>query len=1225
MCLVALGSFALVGLQVAGPDMRATGAHYFDSLHLADITIIGDYGIDEKNQAAINQVTGADKIAYGYLKDVVIEGTDTSLRVFSETEGISEYELVSGRMPQGEDEIAIASFLEGEYQLGDTLSLSEKKDISGSTVLKNHEPTIVGFVNSSELLSIINMGQSTAGTGELQGYAVTAPEAFESEVYMIARISYEDTQGVDPYSDEYTRLLQAHKDELRELLADQPEARLSAIKTDYQTEIDDAKQQISDAEQELEDAYNELTDGGQELADAKQEYADGEQEYHTKKKDADTQLAEAQDKLTDAAAEIADGEQELVDAKLKYQDGCEEYLEKEQEAKEQLAEAFSKLDEAQRQIADAQAQLTQKKAELDDAKEQLAAARTTLDNGWTEYNSKKSEAQQLGQAKEQLDEKQALFDAALATAGLSADELDATIGQVQAAQSELHSQLEQAQAAGADTTQLEAALQEAVEKEAQLQQLSAAQAELDAKWAEYNSIASGAGDVEAQLSAAKAALEEGEAEYQSNKALIEEAEAKIAFGETQLEEARTQLQEGKEEYNKKKAEVDEQLADAWQQLVDALAEITDGEAKLADARAEYADGLAEYDTKKQDADTQLADARRQLADAAAEIADGEEELSDGWEEYYDKKPDADIEISDAKEEVSKAQDKLDSLSTPVYALDTRREVPGAEGYRIYDSVSDIVDSLADIFPIFMYFVAALVTLNTMTRFVDEERINSGTLKALGYSNGDIVKKFTVYGLLASGLGTLIGVAAGHTLLPMIVYNAYGKSFTYPQIELHFYPAVTAVAVILAFACAVVPAYIVAIRELQEKPAALLQPKAPEAGSSIILEKIPFIWSRMSFTHKVTARNILRYKKRMLMTVFGVCGSVTLIFTGFSVQHSISGVQERQFGDIMKYDLIVAYNDNVSDEEQEEIDTLLADESIERGMSVYYEALTKVAGDNLDKQEIKLIVPENEGELADYITLVKRADGSTLTLTDDGCLISERLAKLLGVKQGDSFTVTDSENAEHEVRVSSITEMYTGHFLFMNSTYYEQAFDEDYEGNASLITLKDRSVDNAKAQAARFMALDGVEGVVQNTTLINQIHTIVDSLNKIMEILIAVAMLLAVVILYNLTNINVSERMRELSTIKVLGFYNNEVTLYIYRETIILTAIGILVGYLAGDALYLYIINIVPPDDVMFNPALGAKAFIIPLVVITLITGVLGAIINHRLKRVDMLAALKSVE
>ena len=1111
LCLVALGSFALVGLQVAGPDMRKTGEAYFAQLKLTDISVIGDYGIDDANVAAINQVTGAERIEYGYLKDVVISGTQTSIRVFSETDGISEYELVAGRMPEQADEIAIASFLQDKYAIGDTLPFSEKEDIAGNTVLRTHTPRIVGFVHSSELLSIINMGQSTAGTGELQGYAVVTKAAFDSEVYMIARLAFADTKNVDPYSAQYTDLIAAHKAELDALLADQPSLRLASIKAEYQAKIDDAQAQIDEGKAALADAKAELTEGMQALQTAKQRYATGIAQYQAQKATAERQLR--------AAA--------------------------------------AQLDTAKQQITAAETSLAAKRTELEAAQTALASARQTLDAGWADYQEKAAQLEELAQTKDQLDAAQADLDAQIAAAEAR---LGMTIDEIEAALPTLQQTLP------------------AVQYE-QLRALIAAKQALAAQWAAYQAAASQAAGAVEQLASARQALEAGEADY--------------AAQQKEFDDAQAQLQAASEALAQKKQEL---------------------------AQAENA-----YQAQKTAAEQALASAKAELDAAAATIAEKEQTLADGWAAYNQQEPDAQQKIADAEDKVASAQRALDGLRQPVYALDTRREVPGSEGYRVYGTISEIVDALADVFPIFLYFVAALVTLTTMTRFVDEERINSGTLKALGYSNRDIVKKFTVYGLSAGLSGAVLGIAAGHTLLPMIVYNAYGTKFTYPKLELHFYPLISCVALLLALLCAVVPAYLVANRTLREKPAALLQPKPPEAGSQIMLERIRPIWNRLSFTHKVTARNIFRYKKRMLMTIFGVCGSVTLIFAGFSVQHSISGVKDRQFGEILKYDLIVAENDGLDVVQTSEIEALLTSSAVKRQMPLHYETVSKTAGKNQDSQSIKLIVPDDAAQLSAYIRLGQRASGKALALTDDGCVITERLAKLLGLKTGDTLTFLDENKQAHTVTVAGITEMYTGHFIFMDRACYELAFSTRYLANAHLVTLVDRSADNAKLQASQFIALSGVKGVVQNTTMTNQIDTIVHSLNRIMEILIIVAILLAGVILYNLTNINVSGRIRELSTIKVLGFYNKEVTMYIYRETILLTALGILVGFGLGDLLYDYILAVVPPDEVIFNPALGWNAFVIPVIVIAGLTAILGAIINRRLKRVDMLEALKSVD
>jgi len=317
--------------------------------------------------------------------------------------------------------------------------------------------------------------------------------------------------------------------------------------------------------------------------------------------------------------------------------------------------------------------------------------------------------------------------------------------------------------------------------------------------------------------------------------------------------------------------------------------------------------------------------------------------------------------------------------------------------------------------------------------------------------------------------------------------------------------------------------------------------------------------------------------------------------------------------------------DMEQDEQKEIDEKLSDgETIKSHSSIYYEEYSVTAGKSKDNQTIKMICPEKTDDFSDYISLDDRKNKQQISLSDDGVVISERLAKLLDVSDGDTITLKDSSGKSMNLKIADITEMYTGHFVFTSPAYYETFSSQEFSTNAYLIKLFDSSFDHANQVASEFMKLDGIAGIVQNTTMINQINIIVKSLNKIMWVLILVAVLLGVVILYNLTNINVSERIRELSTIKVLGFFDKEVTLYIYRETIILTLIGILTGFLTGDWLYKYIITVVPPDEVMFNPALSLRAFAVPFVLISLITLILGFVINRRLRNVDMLDALKSV-
>lgn len=1144
--LMMLGSFALVGLKVTGPDIRETGIHYFRNLNLSDITVIGDYGIDEANQNAINQLADTEEVEYGYLKDVEIKNTTDGIRIFSNPENISKYELTDGRNADEDREIVLSNTYADKYNIGDTIEFAEKEDITGKNVLKRHTFKIVGFAKSPEFLSSINMGQSTSGAGELKGYGFVKSTVFDSDYYMLARITFKDTKYINPYSDGYTDFIQKHKNELEKLLINQPEIRLQTIKAEYQRQIDDGQKQIDEAKQKLSDTEELLANANNQIEEAKINIDS-----------SDIQLQEAQKQLSSGQSQWN-----------------EKWI--------QIQSAKQELDSAKDILVFNENSLTQKNDELEEKQQEY-------DIAYAAFSQKKEEYEN---AQEELETKQAELDSAKQNLMNRKSEYESTISSYYQTIDTLNRKLENPDIPIEEKEKLCQALKN-VEKELQ---------KLESEYSIF--IADTYTPQMAKIEAAQQQLIQKRSELESTKIVLDEKEQELnVFGKT-LDSAAQEI-----------STVSGQLKSAKQQL-------SENEKILNQAKQTI---LVQKELLEQKGNQYNAGYSK-LEAAKKELVEKESEYKNALDEFNEKKEEAETKITENEEKLSDAKESMDRLELPVYALDTRREVPGSEGYKIYDTISAIIDALADVFPIFLYFVAALVTLTTMTRFVDEERVNSGTLKALGYTDRDVMKKFTVYGLISGLSGAITGIIFGHIFIPEIVYNAYGKNFDVPQIELHFYWRTTVVALILAILSAVLPACIVVSRELKEKPSALLLPKPPANGSKIFLEHIKPIWNKMSFTHKVTARNIFRYKKRMFMTIFGVCGAVTLLFAGFSVQNSISGINEKQFGEIIKYDLIVAQNQNLTDKKQNEIHTLLTDPAIKQQLPIYYDSVTKVAGKNHDKQEIKLIVTENENKLDDYITLQHRKTQEKINLeSKEGVVISERFAKLLDVGIGDRFTISDSNNREYTLKVADITEMYTGHFIFMNDSYYEKSFSEEYKPNANLIILKDHSTENARIQASKFMESDSVKGVVQNMTLTNQIDTIVHSLNKVMEVLIIVAILLAVVILYNLTNINIAERIRELSTIKVLGFYDREVTMYIYRETILLSFLGILAGFGLGDVLYRYILAVVPPDEVMFNPALGTKAFIVPVVLIAGITAILGCIMNRKLRKLDMLSALKSVE
>lgn len=580
------------------------------------------------------------------------------------------------------------------------------------------------------------------------------------------------------------------------------------------------------------------------------------------------------------------------------------------------------------------------------------------------------------------------------------------------------------------------------------------------------------------------------------------------------------------------------------------------------------------------------------------------------------------EIEQKSKNVDKQKLLLGQTGYPKYTVNTRDSNPG---YTIYRSNSERVDILSNVFPTILFAIAALVSLTTMTRFVDEERINIGTLKALGYSDVDACQKFIIYSLISGGLGVVIGSSLGYLILPKIVFEAYAANSTLTNMTVLFSWKYLVIAVIIAVASTTLAALWVLKNNLKESPAQLLLPKPPKKGSKILLEKISPLWKRMNFTYKVTARNIFRYKSRMLMTIFGVAGCTGLLVMGLGIKDSLSGISQIQYTDIIKYDLVTLQHSNLTSRQKNNLDTELNKNEIKQYLNIHYENLTKKAGTDNAKQDISLIVPSSSKALTKFVKLENRQTGKKYTVTSDSVIISEKLATLLHAKEGSKIKLKDDNDKWHKLKVTGVTEMYIGHYVFMGKNAYKKAFKNNYRTNGQLVTLKENNKRDIQKSSENLMDTGALTTVLQNSNNQKTINNILGGLNKVIVILILIATILAIVVIYNLTNINVLERIRELSTIKVLGFFDKEVTMYIYRETILLSAIGILVGYIIGIWLHEFIITSLPPTNAMFDPSLRIGNFIISTLIPSIITIILAIIMHRKIKSVDMLEALKSVE
>ncbi|MDO5100336.1 MAG: ABC transporter permease [Eubacteriales bacterium] len=572
---------------------------------------------------------------------------------------------------------------------------------------------------------------------------------------------------------------------------------------------------------------------------------------------------------------------------------------------------------------------------------------------------------------------------------------------------------------------------------------------------------------------------------------------------------------------------------------------------------------------------------------------------------------------------------LPKLSKPTYTVYTRRSLPGGEGLVSVAVNTEGTTRVGDLFPVVLYLVAALVTMTTMTRFVNEERINAGVLAALGFSARDIIRKFTGYGLIAGLSGTILGILAGTFGLPLMIKETLLAGAALPTLRMHIFPQISIIALLCAWLCSVLPAWVIARRELHEVPAALLLPKPPARGSRILLERVGPIWRRLSFSAKVTARNLFRYKQRMLMTLFGVGGSVALLFAGLGIAASVESVSQGQFQEILHYDVLVQEKEATTETEEkkaqtkEELESLLRDSAITEELPLYTEQLSTSVSGLTDEQKISLMVAE--GKTLEPMLSVFSTTGEESALPERGVVISEKLARLLAINEGDMLTVKRSDKTLWQVPVAAVARMYAGHYILMSGPAFEELFVQDWRANAHLLQLHDQDATAVCDLAARFMELRAVKAVVQNTNIQQQIATVSASLHRVMLILVAASILLAAVILYNLTAINVAERLRELSTVKVLGFYDREVTRYIFRETVYLSLIGIGLGWIGGYLLHRFLLRMVAPDHIMFPETLAVSTYVIPMVIISLIVAACGLLVHIRLKRVDMLEALKSVD
>lgn len=1197
MILVALSVAFLSGLKATAPDMKHTGDDYLDSLHLADIQVLSTLGLTDEDIAALRAQDKIEDAEGEYVIDAFAssDSLDAVVKVLSLTDrGISDVLLREGRMPERADECVVEENMLSlmSIAIGDTITLTPGDDLSDALAQDTY--TVVGTVRSPVYLAV-ERGTSTLGSGTVKAYLYLPREAFTLDYYTAAYVRVSGAAEMTAFYDEYDDYI----DDVIDSLEDFSDAR-AILRHDEL--VDEATEKLDDAQKELDDAKaeadKELGDARRELADARRKLDDGWKEYD----DGKQELADSRVKLDDAKAELEDGEQEYADGVKKYDQAVRDY----EKGQKDYANGVKDYEKGAQQLADGADELEAGKEKLDEGQKQLDALGNTVagalqndpnyagvtggtiidELGRGDENTAAATDAALDKMRAQLEGGIAQAQQGLAKIDAGIEQCDEGLAKIDAALAEL-SALPDSEEVAAKRAALERQRADtAAQRSALVQQrgeVSAQLSELQSQLAALSTVSSGS------IAANKQQLDQGRADYES--------------GKQQLSAGYRDLRDGKKELDKAKKELDE----APQKLADARKE-------LADARKELDDGWKEY----YDGEEKYADGEKELADAYRELTDGEKDYREGLREYEDGKAEADEKIADAEEKIADARRKVADIESCEWYLFSRSYNPGYTGY---GQDAERMANLASVFPVIFFLVAALVCLTTMTRMVEEQRVQIGSLKAMGYSGLAISRKYLLYGLLPSLTGGMFGLVIGYILFPKMIFTAYQIMYQMPNIELRAYGGISAYSLLAAVACTTLATLWACLATLRETPASLMRPRTPKAGKRVFLEYIKPLWRKMSFTHKVTARNLFRYQKRFWMTVIGIGGCTALIIAGFGMRSSLLFTMSRQYDDLFHYSAQVTLSSNVLPEERQAVEDFLAGDSrVVNDVPCTASSATVITSSYSTTAYVEVMEADEIGKVID---LLDYKTGEPITMEDTGVYIDQKLSELLKVSVGDTFFLDG--DARGDVTVAGIYEHYTGHFIYMTPSYYEQTLHADSEPNAYLMNFTSDDTDTCNAIFEKLLSMNGV---VTTSRMRDTQDTYMHSMERVdfvVVIIILAAAALAMVVLFNLSNINITERQRELATIKLLGFYDKEVSAYVYRENIVLTVFGILMGCFMGHWLHIYLVRSTEIDLMMFGRQTAPSAYVYAAI-LTMIFSVLVNVLAHfKMKKIDMVESLKSAE
>ena len=1261
--IVALGVAFFSGIQASSPDMRYSGDAYYEAAKLMDLKIQGTLGLTQRDVKAVSDIDGVELAEGSYSTDVM-SGEDDARKVLHLEAISSNFNLLTadeGRIPEKSGEIFLDKpFAKNRgYKIGDTISVSEDGD---SELLKKTTYTVVG-IGSSPLYISFNRGNTTLGSGEVSGFGYILPEDFEQEAFNQIYVMVHESGDVISYTDAYDNLIKKIRKRVEGIEKEQCSLRYEEIVAEANEKLNDARKELEDgkkeSEEKLGDAKKKLDDGQKKYEDGKKEYEDGKQQ------------------LSDAKKELTDGKQQLADGRKQIEDGWSQL----NSAKQQVEDGLSQLNSARSQLADSEAQINEKQAELTAGYEQLNAAKQQVSNGEAQLREAEktleSKQAELDSGREQLETGKNTIKETKAALTSQKEQCEAGLVQVSEGESQISSSEEalSGQQAQLDelTSQKEALSSQAAELQAQYdagaeagknqeelaelstqiqtlngqisameEQINAGQAQLDGAQSELTAKKSELAQTRATLESSLGQINEGFSQIKEQEETLSQTEAQLNAGQEELDKGKKELETKKAELSAAKEEITANQAtldDGQSQLDSARAQLSAGRQQLEEKQAQLNAGQAEIQTNTEkltssqaeldeneqkllDGEKEIRENEQKLKDAKKDLEDVKKKLSDGKKEYQDGKKEADDKIAEAQQKIEDAQKEVDDIETPEWIVTDRNDLPE---YSDFGDNAERLKNIGKVFPMIFFLVAALISLTTMTRMVEEQRTQIGTMKALGYGKASIASKYLSYAFLATVGGSIAGVLFGEKVLPFIIIQAYGIMYWNigDHMQLDYELQYALIASGAAVICTMGATLFSCAKTLAETPASLMRPPAPKEGKRILIERISFIWKHLSFSWKSSMRNLFRYKKRLFMTIFGIAGSMGLMLVGFGLYDSIMDIAILQYDQIQHYDAMVINDEDATDSQEKDLLKFLDGNSeIDHYTRVQLTKMT--APKEKGSVSIYVYVPENTENFKEDVTLRDRKSHEQYELTDDGAVICEKTASLIGVKTGDEITL-EKDNRKYKVKITAVTENYMGHYVYMTPPCYEKTFGEKPEYSSTVYTMKEDAESDLETLGNAILKYPAALSISYTSSTAGQVERMLGSLGAVIWVLIISAGMLAFVVLYNLNNINITERQRELATLKVLGFYDGEVSQYVFRENILLSFIGILAGAVFGIFLHRYVITTVEVDAVMFGRNIKPISFVYSGLITFGFSMFVNMVMHFKLKKINMVESLKSVE